>query len=51
MPKVTIIEPNKAELSKTTLRNIAHVMEKIIETETGTKVKIDLTYKKDDKKK
>lgn len=42
MPKVIIIEPKEIERSENTLKNIACAMEKIIKTEFGTSVKIEL---------
>lgn len=47
MPKVTIIRPdNTPEQEKKVLRNTADVIEKIIQTEYGTKVKVELYFKR-----
>lgn len=48
MPSITIIKPNNTpEQEKKVLRNIADAMEKIIETEYRTKVKIDLKIREE----
>lgn len=46
MPKVLIVEPNiSQEENEKALRDIADVMEQIVEEEIGAKVKIKLVYK------
>lgn len=46
MPKVVIVKPNNSEeQTQRVLRNIANVMEKIIQEEFGVKVRINLFKK------
>lgn len=50
MPRVTIIKPNiTKEQKKKALRNIAEIMEQIVEEELGAKVEIELIDKKQEK--
>lgn len=48
MPKVTIVEPNNTpEEEEMVLKRIADVLSKIVETETGVKIKYTLKWAKD----
>lgn len=47
MPKVTIVEPSiTPEEEKKVLKDIANCMKEIIQTEYGTKVKVELHFKR-----